>query len=99
MRKTGIRFFVEGEYATRLDENGEFADWQPFETRDLRADGKEEIIIWSQFDGIDAEELECMISRAVNVIDWMREERGWDGFNASLYRSTTNERVFSWEIV
>lgn len=98
MRKTGITFIVEGEYATDVDENGELIDWQPFETKDLRTDGKNSITIWSQLTAIDDQELADMVNRAVVVVDWLREERGWIGFDAGLYRQSTSECVFSWEL-
>ena len=110
MNRTGLQFYVEGEYCLRLkhlpDPNDE--DWILFNNEDINPFDRPYFVVWSQFDNplFDnplsyPDERERLINQVVMVIDWLRGELGWEGFCANLwlYRGEgTDERAYKWEL-
>lgn len=98
MRRTGLRFTVEGEYVETLQHLDDPDDemWTPFMTEDLHPAGKKHITIWRR--GGDSREK--LTRRAVSVVDWMRGEKYWEGFCAKLFlqRKGAPIAVFEWEL-
>ena len=105
MRHLAYRFHVEGEYCEHLEGLPDPADeeWVLFDLRDLHPNQKDHITIWvPNFTTHCDEALQEAIDRAVVVVEWMKDGKGWDGFDASLWLNRGNnkpERVFRWELV
>ena len=105
MNKTGVQFYVEGEYCLRLkglpDPNDE--DWECFCNEDINPFGRPRFIVWSQYrDPLSySDERERMVNQVIAVVDWLRGELGWEGFCSVLwlYRGEgQDERVYQWEL-
>lgn len=73
MRKTGLRFHIEGEYCKRLqhfsDPNDE--NWEQFYNENINPFHHTHLTIWSQYDNpLDyPDERERMIAQVVAVIN------------------------------
>ena len=96
----GYVYFVEGEYVGHLEGHDDPADedWKFFEMRDLHPAGQDFFTVWSQFkDGSGLGECD---RRARGVVEWMRGEKHWDGFIATLWRRARprDVRVATWEL-
>ena len=103
MLTIGYRFYVTGEFCKHLRGLPDPADedWEVFEMPDLHPSGKDVFTVWvPNFREHCDEALKEAIERAIVVVDWMRGERGWDGFYAGLWapRKEGGERLFSWEL-
>lgn len=106
MKRTGLRFYIEGEYCERLqhlpDPNDE--DWVMFETEDINPFEHKHFTIWSQYDDplTYLDERERMVNEVVSVITWLRHELGWEGFCATLWLKRggdrRDERVYEWKL-
>jgi hypothetical protein len=95
----GYRLHVEGEFCERLrglpDPNDE--DWKVFDMSDLHPSGKDTFTVWvPNFREHCDEAREEAVERAIVVVDWMRGERGWEGFYADLWLA--DRKVFSWKL-
>lgn len=105
MKRTGLRFHIEGEYCRRLkhllDPNDE--DWVVFGTEDINPFKHKHFTIWSQYDDPLSypDERERMVNEVVSVIAWLRHKKDWDGFCATLWlmrpKHIGDEVVFKWE--
>ena len=99
MATIGYHFYVEGEFCKRLrglpDPSDE--DWEVFVTPDLHPFGKDAFTVWvSNFREHCDEAREKAAERAIEVVEWIRGERNWEGFDANLYLA--NRKIFSWEL-
>ena len=112
MKRTGLSFSVEGEYVTegdykvRTDEGG-FMDpsdqnWIPFSNADIHPFGKPTFTAWSQFSDLNKQDIQELTDQVVQVIDWLRQERDWALFDATLWLHRGKDddplRVFRWEL-
>lgn len=104
MFKIGYRFTVRGEYCVHLlglpDPNDE--DWELFELCDLHPGRMDVITVMvANYNAPCEAAKEEAIERAVHVIEWMRGEKGWQGFDAHLWTckgDDLHERAFRWEL-
>ena len=97
--RIGHRFHVEGEFCERLRglPNPNDEDWRVFDTSDLHPSGKDVFTVWvPNFREHCDEAREEAVERAIVVVDWMRGERGWEGFYADL--QLADRKVFSWKL-
>ena len=104
MFKVGYRFTVAGAACAHwlglpdpCDEN-----WELFELCDLHPGKKDYIVVMvANYDAPCASAQQKAVERAVHVIEWMRGEKGWQGFAASLWlcnQHNPDQRVFRWEL-
>lgn len=99
MNRIALIFRAEGEYKSWLDgTEADEAGWEPFEMCDLHPAGRDHFKIWSQARELTDEVRQEMIKQAVTVVDWMRNEKGWDGFCADLVLHAQGKKVFHWEL-
>ena len=104
MFKVGYRFTVEGYYCVHLqglpDPNDE--DWQLFDLDDLHPGRKNVITVMvANYDTPCEAAKQEAVERAVHVVEWMRGEKGWQGFDAKLWLlkgQNPDGRVFRWEL-
>lgn len=89
MRKTGLRFYIEGEYCQNLlhlpDPNNE--NWVSFRNEDINPFKNSHFTIWSDFENPLSYpfERDGMVKEIVAVINWLRDELSWEGFCATLW--------------
>lgn len=105
MKHTGILFYVEGEYVTKGDWQGclDPADenWTFFENADLHPFGKRFFTAWCTCRELTQSDIHDCAMQIVQVIDWLRQERNWCGFDATLWLHTNTSKprkMFQWEI-
>lgn len=112
MKRTGLSFYVEGEYVTesdyrlRTDEGGfmdpKDQDWIPFSNVNIHPFGKPTFTAWSQFSDLNEKDIQELTDQVVQVIDWLRQERDWALFDAILWlhRGEHDDplQVFHWEL-
>lgn len=106
MKKTGLRFYIEGEYCRNLlylpDPNNE--NWVPFRNEDMHPSNQSHFTIWSDFAHPLSvlHERTGMIREIVTVINWLRDELDWEGFCATLWLrrggDNKDEVVMRWEL-
>jgi hypothetical protein len=102
--RVGYVFYVEGEYCENLQDLPDPADedWVPFQMQDLHPGGEDRIAIWTHYSEPCPEAEEEAIAKAITIVEWMREEKDWEGFDASLWLwrgEQAHKRVFRWELV
>jgi hypothetical protein len=107
MKHTGLDFYVEGQYVSQSDYVLILFDpveqrWTPFDNADIHPFGKRFFTIWSQFTNLSEEDITRMAQEAATIIDWLRQERGWELFDATLwlYQGEDNrpKRMFRWDL-
>lgn len=102
MLQTGLSFYISGEYSKDIHpDDPEKATWEMFTTTDIHPAGKEYFTAWSQFTEITDEDRERMVDEVSIVIDWIRKDRGWDGFVATLWQYRGDQKplqVNRWEL-
>jgi len=108
MKKTGLMFYVEGEYVTESDYDPHTNEpteqnWTPFDNADLHPFNKPYFTIWSQFSKLIQKDREEIAGKLlVELIDWLRQERDWVLFDATLWLHRGSEdkpiKMFHWEL-
>jgi len=105
MKRTGLEFYVIGEYVTAFDWEGHTdpgdENWLPFDNADIHPFSKTFFTAWSQFDDLTDLDRAELANEIVAVINWLRHERDWYGFNATLWLHRGTEspvRIFHWEL-
>lgn len=100
--RTGFIFRVEGIYVGTLEyyDDPKDEDWQEFSTRDLHPAGKPQFTIWVDTGEPDEVDRHDAIARAITIVNWMRGEKGWEGFHATLSMRTRDgyQPVYQWEL-
>lgn len=105
--KIGYIFYIEGEFCEDLQGLPDPAseDWEYFETDDLHPTHESTITIWvPNYRDHCESALKEAVERAVCVVEWMRDCKGWEGFDARLWHGnpgaeTRPVEAFKWEIV
>lgn len=100
MKRTGLQFYIEGEYCKDLNDDPNKQEWIPFDTTDLHPRRKRYITIWSQFEEPDEKEIEELTQRAIHIVEYFKDEVDWTGFVASLWLRETGKdrRVIHWDL-
>jgi len=105
MKRTGVECHVEGEYVLEPDWKGyddpNNENWQPFDNADIHPFGKPFFTAWSQFDVLTDKDRDELTDQIITVIDWLRQERDWCGFDATLWLHRGTElpvRIFRWQV-
>jgi len=106
MKRTGLSFYVEGEYVRESDwkevNDPNDQDWIPFDNVDIHPFKRPYFTAWSQFSELTDDDYEELTDVIVTVIDWLYQELDWGGFYATLwlYRGEEQKpkKVFLWEL-
>jgi hypothetical protein len=101
-RRVSYVFRVDGEYCERLKGLPDPADedWEYFDMHDLHPGGADHITILTDYAETCPEAQAAAVSKAVTVVEWMQEEKGWEGFDATLWLchrdKSPDARAFRW---
>ena len=105
MKRTGLNFYVEGQYVTDSDwqdlADPRDQDWIPFQNSDLHPFRKRFFTAWSQHTELTKHDIHDLALHIINLIDWLRQERDWTGFCATLWLhegTSRPQRMFQWEL-
>ena len=112
MKRTGLSFYVEGEYVTESDyrprtntsgfTDPSDQDWIPFSNADIHPFGKPTFTAWSQFSDLNEKDTQELTDQLVQVINWLYQERDWILFDATLWlhrgKASKPRRMFRWEL-
>lgn len=101
MKRTGLQFYIEGEYCKDPNDDPDKQEWIPFDTGDLHPGRKRYITVWSQFSEPDQAEVEKLAERAIHIIEYFRDEMDWTGFVASLWLKQAGDRdrrIMNWDL-